>query len=89
MVAPKDKDPQNDICGTVYHLSCADCNQDYIGETERKLGKRIKEHHKDKSVMGAHLLSHRHSLDSDNVKILDRDSRWFERGVREAIHIRS
>ncbi len=34
-------------------------------------------------------LFHQHKLDNDNIKILDRESRWFQRGVREALQIRS
>ena len=88
LVNPKDKDEPQDKCGVVYHLSCKDCDAQYIGETERALRHRLKEHHRDASPVGHHLGYNQHRLDSDNIKILDRESRWFERGVRESIQIR-
>jgi hypothetical protein len=41
LVAPKDKVETLDKCGVVYHLSCKDCEAQYIGETERALKKRL------------------------------------------------
>ncbi len=40
---PKDKVQKCDQSGLVYHVSCADCQATYIGETERPLGTRLKE----------------------------------------------
>ena len=71
----------------VYQLSCADCDKLYIGETERPLRKRLAEHRRESSPVGLHLLETGHKLAKE--KVLDRDARWFQRGVREAIHIRS
>ena len=84
---PKDKDPLGELCGTVYHLKCADCEHQYVGETERALKKRVQEHKRESSPVGHHLNWNSHHLSEE--KVLDRDSRWFQRGVREAIHIRS
>ena len=89
LVAPKDKDNPQDKCGVVYQLTCHDCEASYIGETERALKQRLKEHHKDSSPVGHHMGYNNHELDSQNIRIVDRDSRWFQRGVREAIEIRS
>ena len=75
---PKDKDPLSDQAGVVYHIKCQDCDSDYIGETDRKLHKRV----------AAHLAPTGHSL-SDEQRVLARDHRWFQRGVRESIHIRT
>jgi regulator of replication initiation timing len=87
LVAPKDRDDPMDTSGVVYHLKCNDCSAQYIGETERPLKKRLKEHQRDSSPVAQHLNECQHQLDS-KVKILDKDKRWFERGIREAIHIR-
>ncbi len=89
LVAPKDKDKAEDKCGVVYNLSCSDCDAEYVGETERALKQRLKEHVKDSSPVGHHMGFHKHKLDAENIKIVDRESRWFQRGVREALHIRS
>ena len=76
-----------ELCGVVYHLECADCDHQYIGETERPLKKRLAEHQRDSSPVGHHLSYTGHRLSEE--KVLDRDSRWFQRGVREVIHIRN
>ncbi len=39
-----DKDHPQDKCGVVYQLACQDCEASYIGETERALKQRLKEH---------------------------------------------
>ena len=85
----KDKDHPQDKCGVVYQLTCRDCEASYIGETERALKQRLKEHQKDSSPVGHHMGYSKHKVDSQNIRIIDRDSRWFQRGVRDAIQIRS
>ena len=44
LVSPKDKSDKLKQSGTVYELSCLDCEAVYIGETGRKLEKRLAEH---------------------------------------------
>ena len=78
-----------DKAGVIYKIDCKDCRDDYVGETERNLRHRFKEHRRDSSPVGAHLLNKHHHMDRDCVKILDQEHRWFERGVKEAIHIRA
>ncbi len=34
-----------------------------------------------------HMDFHQHKLDIDNIKILDRESRWFQRDIKEALQI--
>ena len=89
LVAPKDKDHPQDKCGVVYQLTCQDCEASYIGEMERTLKQRLKEHQKDSSPVGHHMGYNKNKVDSQNIRIVNRDSRWFQRGVREAIQIRS
>ena len=76
-------------CGVVYQLTCQYCEASYIGETERALKQRLKEHIKASSPVGHHMGYNKHKVDSQNIRIVDRDSRWFQRGVREAIRILS
>ena len=86
--SPKDKDPMDNVCGSVYHLRCEDCDDDYIGETGRPYKVRHADHNKDiNSPVFQHLRTTGHKL--ADGKILDKDSRWFQRGVRESICIRS
>ena len=44
----KDKDPQNNQTGIIYHYKCPhiNCSSAYIGESGRSLGERVKEHFK-------------------------------------------
>ena len=62
LVAPKDKVKKMDKSGTIYQIKCAKCEATYIGETERPLRKRIKEHHRDASPVGAHMTAHKHTF---------------------------
>ena len=39
------------------------------------------------SAVYTHLDTTNHSFDNKDVVILDRERRWFERGVKEAIHV--
>ena len=73
--------------GVIYKLSCNDCEENYVGETERKLDKRVSEHLKHSSPFGQHLIENDHLLERDNIQVLDREPRWFQRGVKEAIYI--
>ena len=87
LVTPKDKTSKLDKAGIIYRIDCQDCNQHYVGETERPLQKRLTEHKKDSSPVGAHLHAEQHQFSADNVNILDRENKWFQRGVKEAIYI--
>ncbi|KAI8479761.1 hypothetical protein Bbelb_425090 [Branchiostoma belcheri] len=70
------------------------CNNTYIGETSRPLKVRYKEHCRP-SANGCssaifHHLQHNqgHSFKLESTDVLDRETRWWERGVKEAIYER-
>ena len=90
--SPKDKTDKMDKTGVIYHLKCDDCGEDYIGETERKIRDRFPEHRRKSSIktsaMAHHLHYNNHKLTERNCKILDRESDWRKRGIKEAIYIR-
>ena len=88
VVSPKDKVEPMERCDTVYHIKCADCPATYTGETGQPLRERLKQHKRVSSVVGVHMRSTEHSIDWDNTKVLDRESNWTKRGVKEAINIR-
>ena len=71
----------------VYEVQCKDCDARYIGETERPLKARVKEHQRESSPVATHAKAHRHTIDFQKVKVLDQETQWFRRGVKEAIHI--
>ena len=46
LVAQKDKDHMTNKSGIIYRFKCdrLECNEEYIGETARTFGERLKEH---------------------------------------------
>ena len=99
LVSPKDKTDKRDITGPIYGIYCqgqttrGKYKEFYIGETERSLKTRFFEHKRPSSTSSEvsnhiHIESPGHHVDLDEVKILDREPRWFERGVKEAIYIK-
>ena len=99
LVSPKDKDQKKDKTGIVYLIPCQGetnagaCSESYIGETERSLKTRFMEHRRPSSTSSEvsqhiHIESPGHRVDLESVKILDREPKYFERGVKEAIYIR-
>ena len=96
LVHPKDKVPKDQRNNLVYAVKCKDsaCQDTYIGETKQRLHKRMGQHRRPSSGCGnsavyEHLNSTKHSFDNKDVVILDREHRWFERGVKEAIYTNS
>ena len=71
----------------VYKIKCNDCPDVYVGETERRLNTRYKEHHRSSSPVGLHMEQRRHSMDEGSVSVLHREVDWFRRGVAEAVQI--
>jgi len=92
LVAPKDKTEKEKLSGVVYGVKCSDCDSQYIGESGRKLEKRITEHKSkaasSKSAIREHVVNSGHQIDWDNIKVLDREPKEFPRRVREAIYIK-
>ena len=87
LVHPKDKTATLDKSGAVYKITCPSCPASYIGETKRAVRIRIKEHSKSISPVGQHMLEHQHQFANDDISVLDRDQRWTQRGIKEAIYI--
>ena len=94
LVSPKDKADKLKQSGTVYEIACLHCDSLYIGETGRKLEKRLSEHKSravgSKSAVNEHVTrsNNTHQIDWDNVKVLEKEPKDFPRKVLEAIHIR-
>ena len=87
LVHPKDKVELEERAGVVYYIQCGDCSANYVGETESKLQKRIREHHRTTSPVGHHINYNKHTISNKNVKVLHIETDWFRRGVAESIHI--
>ena len=93
LVHPKDKLDNERTVGPVYHISCEDCPASYIGETERSLKSRFQEHQRPSSTTSEvsrhiHQDCPNHTVSLRNTKVLAVEPKWFERGVKEAIHIK-
>jgi len=89
----KDKLTDTQRSNVVYRIPCT-CGKVYIGETQRALGTRIKEHqdacrlcHTEKSAVAEHAWDAGHRVDWEVVQILDTASKMKELLVKEAIHI--
>ena len=74
------------------HVSTTGCTEAYVGETKQSLKARFSQHrrpssseHQADSAIYEHTRGSGHLIDSEDFVILDREERWFERGVREAI----
>ena len=88
----KDKTPRDKKSHLVYGFKCPDkeCHQTYVGESKQALQKRLQQHRQPSygdtydSALYTHTRESGHSFENKDVVILDRDDRWFERGVKEA-----
>ena len=88
-----DKPPKDKLCDLVYGLTCVapDCGESYVGETKQSLKARLNQHRRpstneaQNSAVYNHCKASNHSFKPEEVVILDKKDRWFERGVREAI----
>ena len=94
LVHPKDPVGKDKVVGPVYKISCEDCEATYVGETERSLKARFGEHRRPSSTtseVSRHIHSDNpnHNIKWENTKILSVEHKWFERGVKEAIHIQA
>ena len=67
----KDKVIKERVVCTVYHISCDNCHNSYIGETRRSLIARFMEHRRPSSVKHINCDQPDHSISLDNVRILE------------------
>ncbi|KAI8490873.1 hypothetical protein Bbelb_312920 [Branchiostoma belcheri] len=96
LVHPKDRPHKGTKANVIYKLKCEEpnCNNTYIGETSRPLKVRYKEHCRPSangySSAIFHHLQHNqgHSFKLESTNVLDRETRWWERCVKEAIYER-
>ena len=95
LVHPKDKIPSHKQSNVVYSIRCKgeECKEQYIGETKQVLQKRLYQHRREstsgpQSAVHLHLKASNHTFEDGEVKILSKEKRWFERGVKEAIFVK-
>ena len=82
------------MVGPVYKIKCEECEATYVDEMERSLKSRFNEHRRPSSTTSEvskhiHIEHPEHSVELESTEILTAESRWFERGVKEAIYVRA
>ena len=87
---PKDIVPKDSKSGLIYSYKCPrlDCDEEYIGETGRTLGKRRREHLKQPSLIHGHSQASGHPIDENNFNIIGREDWGQARTIKESIYIR-
>ena len=95
LVHPKDAIPDMKKSGVICCIPCAECLATYVGETKRKLCKRMDEHKStvrmadfNVSAIAEHGWNAGHSVDWNGVTILDQHKNLHPRLALEAFHIR-
>ena len=95
-VFPKPKDPvtKEQRCNAVYSIPCNDCDHEYVGQTKRQFGTRLKEHQRavcqskiDNSALSEHACRTKHSIAWGDSKIVTTNQRYHQRRCLEAWHI--
>ena len=90
MVTPKYKDPIMKKSGVIYRYKCkrVDCDEEYIGESSRAFGERLKEHQKAPSPIFDHTNTTGHNINIENFSIVGREDQNLKRVIKEALFIR-
>ena len=90
VVRPKDQDHKDCKSNVIYSYQCGevDCDDEYIGETSRTLGRRYKEHLKEPSPIHVHNLQTGHCTNPYLFNILGREDQGLTRLIKESIYIR-
>ena len=89
LVNPKDKDYKTKQTGVIYHYQCPhiQCSSSYIGESDRSLGERVKEHLKAPSPIHLHSATMGHPLDPNQFNIIHKEVQSQSRTIKEAMFI--
>ena len=90
LVAPKDKDHITNKSGIIYRFKCdrLECDEEYIGETARTFGERLKEHLKAPSPIYDHSTITGHNANINNFSIVGREEHNLSRLIKESMFIR-
>ena len=88
-MVPKDKDPILKKSGVIYRYKCdrVECDEDYIGESERTFVEKFKEHLKAPSPIYDHYNTSGHNVTIDNFSIVGREDQNLMRTIKEAIYM--
>lgn len=90
----KDKIESTKESNVVYKISCLDCPGQYVGQTKQYLNKRVYSHkysiqcNDESTALSRHSKELNHHFDFNNVSILDRESNYKKRLIKEMINIK-
>ena len=90
LMAPKDQDPIQKKSGVIYRYKYdrLECDEEYIGESSRTFGERLREHLKAHSPIFGHYNINGHNVIIDNFRIVGREDQNVMRTIKEALYIR-
>ena len=88
----KDKTPLEQSTNIVYKIPCSNCDACYVGEAKRQLNERLSDHRRDvrknnEKTIPTHCRENQHSMNWENVKILDREKVYKKRLISEMLFI--
>lgn len=87
IVASKDKAHKMDKIRVIYCVKCDNCDIHYIREMERRATNRFHKCMVTKLPMAHHVHHYNHSISHQKCELLDRESNWHRRGIKETINI--
>ena len=79
LVHHKDKQQQSRQSDVVYEICCNPNNRQHC----------LSSYNGNDSAVYKHIIASGHQIDVNDVTILDREKNWFERGVKEAVWVRT
>ena len=87
---PKDRDTILQKSEVIYRFRCGrvDCEEEYIGESDRTYAERFREHMKAPSPINDHHNTTGHEVSLNNFSIVGREDQNIARTIKEAILIR-
>ena len=91
--SPKDPVTKEQRTDAIYSIPCNDCDHEYIGQTKRQFGTRLKEHQKavffckkENFALSEHTCLTNHTIGWDNSKIITTNRCYHQRLCLEAWH---
>ena len=89
LTAPIDRSNKLQNSGVIYKFKCPhiNCLEEYIGESGRTFGDRLKEHQRAPSPIHHHSNSIGHPVSPECFTIVDREPHGFTRNIKVAMYI--
>jgi hypothetical protein len=91
---PKDPVKTNQKTHAVYSIPCGDSEKEYLGQSKRQFGTRLKEHQKavstldkGKLALAEHVCDTKHEIAWENSKVIITNNRYGQRLCLEEWHI--